>query len=114
MSIALHVMPMDLEGREELRLSIVLDDAMIGVASVVGVGKSVATIYQLFVVPEHRRKGMGMALVERVESEAKAWGATAVSAIVLEDGPVAWWRARGYDAVHAQMGQLIVSRRLKG
>lgn len=113
MSVALHVMPMDLEGRPELRIAIVLDDALVGVASVVGVGKSVATIYQLFVAQEHRRKGLGMAIVERVEATAREWGANAVSAIVLEDGPVAWWRNRGYSAVHLEPGKMVVSRKLK-
>lgn len=113
MSIALHVMPMDLEGRPELRLALVLDDALVGVANVVGVGKNVATIYQLFVAPEHRRKGLGMAIVERIESEAQKWGAKAVSAIVLEDGPVEWWKARGYAPVHLEFGRMVVSRKLK-
>lgn len=114
MTADIHVMPMTLEGREEIRLSAILGGKMVAIANVVGVGKPVATIYQLFVTDNERRMGIGSELVYRAESEAQAWGAIAVSAIVLEDGPVEWWSNRGYDPVHCELGRMVVSKRLKG
>ena len=55
-------------------------------------------IYRLAVAPEHRRRGLGLALVEAAEARLRAVGAPRVTALVAreEADAVALWRAAGY------------------
>ncbi len=112
LDIRILTMDFTLEGREEIRVAAVSDDEMIGMASVVGVGKEVETIYQLFVVPTWRRRGSGKAIVNHIEMGALNRGAAAVSAVVLNDGPLGWWISLGYQVVHIEPDRFLVSKRL--
>jgi len=54
--------------------------------------------YRLVVVPDHRRRGVGSALVRAGEQRLCDQGAIRVSALVIgnHDDAVAFWRAAGY------------------
>jgi ribosomal protein S18 acetylase RimI-like enzyme len=56
-------------------------------------------VYRLAVVPEHRRRGLGLRLVRAAEESLRAKGARRVTALVAgEDLPaVGLWEAAGYD-----------------
>jgi ribosomal protein S18 acetylase RimI-like enzyme len=55
-------------------------------------------LYRLAVLPEHRRRGIGSALVQAAEAWLSQQGAMRVSALVLadQDGAEDLWRAAGY------------------
>ena len=55
--------------------------------------------YRLAVLPEHRRRGIGLALVREAEERLRGAGARRFSAIVLLDHADAagFWAAAGYD-----------------
>lgn len=102
----------DLEGKRELRLVAMCEGQLAGVASVANYGREVSTIYQLFVAAEARGRGIGSELVSEAERLAGEAGAGAVSAVVREDGPLAWWRKRGYEPAHIEGTSTLVSKRL--
>ena len=55
-------------------------------------------MYRLAVAPEHRRRGIGRALVKAGESRLRAVGARRVTALVGEsdERAAAFWRSNGY------------------
>ena len=55
-------------------------------------------LYRLAVHPEHRRDGVGLALVRAGEERLRRQGATRVTALVAYDDPVAaaFWDSAGY------------------
>lgn len=57
-----------------------------------------ANLYRLAVAPEHRRRGTARLLVGRAEARLKAFGATRIHAMVLEenDDGHGLWQALGY------------------
>lgn len=105
-------LPLDMEGKREARLAAVLWGRMVGVANVANVGKHAATIYQLFVAKEARRQGIGTKLVQAAEGMARQAGGEAVSAIVVDGGPVEFWVRLGYAPVHHENGQTLFGKRL--
>lgn len=56
------------------------------------------SFYKLVVHPEHRRRGLATKLLREGETRLRAKGAVRLTAIVLEDDPVAvaFWQAAGY------------------
>jgi ribosomal protein S18 acetylase RimI-like enzyme len=56
-------------------------------------------LYRLAVVPEHRRRGIGRALVRRAEVGLRDRGALRLTAIAVEDDGHAtgFWDAAGYE-----------------
>lgn len=54
-------------------------------------------VYRLAVSPEHRRNGIGSALVREAERRLRDRGASRMSAIVVDDDPAAigFWHASG-------------------
>jgi ribosomal protein S18 acetylase RimI-like enzyme len=64
-------------------------------------------MYRLAVDPEHRRDGIGLALVRTGEERLRARGARRVTALVASDDPRAQglWSAAGYraDGVHGRL-----------
>jgi ribosomal protein S18 acetylase RimI-like enzyme len=57
------------------------------------------SFYKLVVHPEHRRQGLATELLREGESRLHARGAVRLTAIVVEDDPVAmvFWEAAGYQ-----------------
>lgn len=55
-------------------------------------------LYRLAVAPEHRRQGVGGALIEAAENRCRRLGGTRVDAMVLDDNETAHraWRSSGY------------------
>lgn len=104
-----------LDGHIEKRLIALSPDreAVIGTVNVQGLGRAAATVFQLFVVPEWRQRGVGRKLMETVEGLILASGSRAVSAIVMDQGPIGFYAALGYEPMHHERGQTIVAKRLK-
>jgi ribosomal protein S18 acetylase RimI-like enzyme len=93
--------------REDLELLLATDPEALLVAELEGhtVGTLVATwdgwrggIHRLVVVPEHRRAGIGRALVEEAHRRLEARGAKRINILVADADPGATdlWRAAGY------------------
>jgi ribosomal protein S18 acetylase RimI-like enzyme len=59
-------------------------------------------LYRLAVHPEHRRSGIGLALVRAGEAHLRRQGATRVTALVAYADPVAaaFWDSAGYPQDH--------------
>jgi ribosomal protein S18 acetylase RimI-like enzyme len=59
-------------------------------------------MYRLAVAPEHRRQGLGTALVERGEHHLTTLGARRVAVLVMDDNAdaTAFWRSAGYELQH--------------
>ena len=95
-----------MDGHEEWRIAAVKDGELVATASVMNTNCSVVTIYQLYVKPEWRGKGIGSGIVEAVEqlSEGK------VSAVVEDGGPLGFWKSLGYNPVHFENGRKVVSK----
>jgi ribosomal protein S18 acetylase RimI-like enzyme len=57
------------------------------------------SLYRLAVLPQHRRRGIGLALVRHGEQELRRQGATRLAAVVVEDDDHAtsFWQAAGYE-----------------
>lgn len=96
----------------ESRISVVDGSEMIATASLRGIGKPAVTIYQLYVVNRARGKGLGSEIVKHAEDIALAHGAFAMSAVVEPNGPLGFWDELGYEVVHSENGNLLVSKRL--
>jgi ribosomal protein S18 acetylase RimI-like enzyme len=86
--------------RDPDALLIAVDDTTAGLLGTVIVGWDGwrSHLYRLAVHPDHRRKGVGHALVAATEDRARALGATRMDAMVLDDNDLgqAIWLARGY------------------
>jgi ribosomal protein S18 acetylase RimI-like enzyme len=56
-------------------------------------------LYRLAVLPEHRRRGVGLELVRHAELELRRQGAIRLAAVVVEDHDHAtgFWQAAGYE-----------------
>ena len=56
-------------------------------------------MYRLAVAPEHRRQGLGTALVERGEHHLTTIGARRIAVLVIDDSAdaTAFWRSAGYE-----------------
>jgi ribosomal protein S18 acetylase RimI-like enzyme len=56
-------------------------------------------LYRLAVLPEHRRRGVGLELVRHAERELRRQGAIRLTAVVVEDDDHAtgFWEAAGYE-----------------
>jgi GNAT superfamily N-acetyltransferase len=113
MSLLIHDMLFDLSGKRELRLSAIENGRLIGVASVANFGRSAGTIFQLFVRPDVRGKGVGTALVRVACQQAKDAGAGAMSAIVEPGGPMGFWGGLGFKAAHVDGPNLLVVKQLE-
>ena len=103
---------MDLDGKRELRVAAFDGHELMATASVACWGRAAVTIYQLFVTKDHRRKGVGRAMVDHVLQEAYGYCAEAVSAIVEDGGPIDFWKAMGFKVAHSEDAKVLVSRRL--
>jgi ribosomal protein S18 acetylase RimI-like enzyme len=55
-------------------------------------------MYRLAILPEHRRRGLGLELVRAGEEHLRQQGARRITALVAEEdrAAVALWRAAGY------------------
>lgn len=115
MSYVFHVLcsGFALDGHDELRLAAVAETGdtlqLIGTANVRSPDQVAATIYQLHVVNGWRGRGVGRAIVEKACKESKELGAVAMSAVVEEGGPVAFWSHMGFSPVHVDGKQMLVS-----
>jgi ribosomal protein S18 acetylase RimI-like enzyme len=57
------------------------------------------SFYKLVVHPDHRRRGLATELLREGERHLRAHGAVRLTAIVVDDDPIAmsFWRAAGYE-----------------
>lgn len=104
---------LELDGHRELGLSAILDNQMIGSASLRGVNQPAATLYRLYVDPEFRSQGIGSRLVNVAANEAREHGCKAISAIVVGTKLVDWYWTLGFSVAHCEANQVLVSRRLE-
>ncbi|HTU78334.1 MAG TPA: GNAT family N-acetyltransferase [Solirubrobacteraceae bacterium] len=65
-------------------------------------------LYRLAVHPEHRRHGVGLALVRAGEQHLRRLGATRITALVAYEDPIAaaFWDSAGYPP-DAQIGRRV-------
>ena len=96
----------------ELRLFSMSGDAVAGIASVANYGKPASTIYQLYVDPVARGKGIGTELVKTAFRLIGDVGGKALSGIVTHDGPLEWWLKRGFVIVHCEGQSVVVSKQV--
>jgi GNAT superfamily N-acetyltransferase len=90
------------------------EDRMVGVAVLayrpsVSLGGLFASIEDLYVRPEARRRGAGRALLEAVDGRCRARGVSYVEAQVEEDEVGAFYAALGYEA---EPGVRVLSKSL--
>ncbi len=90
------------------------EDRVVGVAVLafrpsVSLGGLFASIEDLYVRPEARRKGVGRALFEAVGERCEARGISYVEAQVEEDGAEAFYAALGYER---ESGVRVLSKSL--
>lgn len=97
----------------ELRISAIIGDELVGVASLTEYGSPASTIYGLYVAPEWRKKGIGKLIVSNAEKKIQQVGGKAISAIVDVDGPLEWWLKRGLKIVQCENGKSLVAKELK-
>jgi len=60
------------------------------------------SLYRLAVAPEHRRRGVGRAMVTEAEQRLRARGARRIDAVVVgsQADLMSFWTAVGYEAQH--------------
>lgn len=100
-------MEFSLDGHEEWRVAVVEDGQLVATASVVNHKSPVVTVYQLYVKPAWRGKGIGSDVVESVEKMASP---RPVSAVIEHGGPIGFWASLGYKPVHFENGRTVVSK----
>lgn len=83
---------------EEALLLVVLNGTVIGSLIAAWDGWR-GSFYRLAVHPDHRRRGIGTALLREGERRLRAQGAVRLTAIVADDeeGAMAFWRAAGHE-----------------
>jgi ribosomal protein S18 acetylase RimI-like enzyme len=76
-------------------------------------GGEVCTIDELYVDPEHRRRGCGTELLEGLSGRAAPWASSAV-ALTLEVTPDNVYARRLYERLGFHARNLVLRRRLPG
>ncbi|MFC6695860.1 GNAT family N-acetyltransferase [Nocardioides daphniae] len=84
--------------RDPEALLLAVDDGVVVGSVIAGWDGWRASLYRLAVAPEHRRRGTARLLVGRAEARLKAFGASRIHAMVLEENQDGHglWQALGY------------------
>ncbi len=107
-------MEFDVDGFHERRYAAIENKELVGVASLANVGKTVVTVLQLCVASNRRGEGRGTTMLTWIEDDAIGAGASAVSAIVEENGPLGFYALAGYAPAHCENGKVVMTKRLNG
>lgn len=98
-----------MDGFTEVRMAALEGQEMVGVANLRLNGHGVATIYQLFVVAEHRKTGIGTSLVA---AASKIVGVQTLSAITKDRTVDEFYRKLGFELVHIEGDQFLWSKKV--
>lgn len=113
-------MNFSMEGHDEIWFTAVADDdgtfKLVGAAKLVGAGLPMASIFQLFVDPEHRGQGIGTRLAEKAMETAWDSGCQEIRInVVTPDGPAEWWKSLGFAPLSppypTKNGNMLMSKR---
>ena len=78
---------------------------IVGFATIIAHDGNDAELEGLFVEPDQWRKGIGLALVRRIEREAAAWGASRLH-VLANRNALGFYRAAGFEVIGEKKTEL--------